>query len=108
LSFVCPKCGFKDSPCWRFSHWFLYTLTTKIDELETFEPAVARKLVEAKDSKGHSEIEIGPYTYMLSKTGRCYRLRTDLKAEYKRGHWTEKPKPFKPNPQQVLSEVASV
>jgi hypothetical protein len=87
MSFVCPKCGFRDSPCWRASHWFLYTLTCKIDELDQFEPEIAKILREKK------EVEIGAYYYKMSKFGRVYRVIKELKGEYKRGHWQEKPKP---------------
>jgi len=97
LSFICPKCGFRDSPCWRSSHWMLYTLTCRIDELEPFEPEIAKQLREK------IEIEVGPYWYKLvPKSGRVYRVIKELKNEYKRGHITEKPKnPF----QKKLAEV---
>lgn len=96
--FVCPECGFKDSPCWRASHWFLYTLTTKIGELEVWEPELAKKLKEKQ------EVEIGAYYYKLAKSGRVYRVVKELKGEYKRGHWQEKPKHPDPSQKKLLEE----
>lgn len=96
MSFCCPKCGFRDSPCWRASHWMLYTQTCRIDELEPFEPDIAKRLRE------EIEFEDGPYWYKMAKSGRVYRCLKELKAEYKRGHITEKPKPYKNNGQITL------
>jgi len=56
-----------------------------IDELETWEPELAKKLRE------QNELEIGAYYYKLAKSGRVYRVAKELKGEYKRGHWQEKP-----------------
>jgi hypothetical protein len=86
MSFVCPKCGFKDSPCWRSSHWFLYTVTCRIEDLDPWEPELAKLLREKK------EVEQGPYWYKLSKFGRVYRVPKELKGEYTRGHWQDHPK----------------
>lgn len=88
--FECPKCGYRDEPCWRASRFMLYTITCKIDELEFQNHRLAEKL---KESNGR--YEEGPYVYRLAKSGRCYRVLKELEGEYKRGHWTEKPKdPF--------------
>ena len=90
--FECPDCGYKDEPCWRSSHWFLYTITCKIDELEMLNPGLAEKV---KGSSGR--LEDGPYVYRgPTKGGRVYRVLKELEGEYKRGHWQEKTKdPFR-------------
>jgi len=97
--FECPKCGFKDSPCWRASHFMLYTITCKIDELEPFEPELAEAL---RTSDGR--LEQGPYVYRyVQQSGRVYRVLKELEGEYKRGHWTEKPKdPFQTELPKIL------
>ncbi len=96
MSFECPKCGFRDSPCWRSSHWMLYTQTCRIEEVEPFEPDIAKRLRE------EIEFEQGPYWYKMAKSGRVYRVLKEMKAEYKRGHITEKPK----DPYQTKLKVA--
>lgn len=90
--FECPLCGYRDEACWRASHWFLYTITCKIDELESLNPKLGKMV---RESGGR--LEFGPYIYRgPTKGGRVYRVLKELEGEYKRGHWQEKPKdPFK-------------
>lgn len=97
--FICPKCGFKDASCWRASRFMLYTITCKIDELQVCEPKIAKELIASG-----VRLELGPYVYRLvEKSGRVYRSTKEMEGEYKRGHWTEKPKdPF----QRKLLEVS--
>ena len=89
--FECPKCGFRDSPAWRASRFMLYTITCKIDELDLLDPDLAKKIRNAG-----KRLELSPYVYRyVQKSGRVYRVLKELEGEYKRGHWTEKPKdPF--------------
>jgi hypothetical protein len=86
MSFICSNCGTRDNACWRNSHWFLHIQTCKIDDLDIWEPEIAKRLQEEK------EFEDKGYYYKISKFGRVYRVPADLKDEYKRGHIQEHPK----------------
>jgi hypothetical protein len=97
MTFVCPKCGFKDSPCWRTSRFLIYCVYTTLDELKVWEPEVATKL------ENNVKIEDGPYFYWKRGRGNhVYRVSIELK-DFAFGHnKTEKPKdPF----QKKLIEV---
>lgn len=97
MSFICPHCGFRDFACWHSSHWFLHTMTCKLEDLEVWQPEIAKKLKENK------EIEPGDgYWYKVSKFGRCYRVPVDMKSEFKRGHTQDKPKSAKPLAKELL------
>jgi len=72
--FVCPNCGYRDKPCWRAHKWMLYVVYCTIDDLESFQPALAEKLRETAD------VEEGPYAYHLGKTGYVLRVAKELKA----------------------------
>lgn len=89
--FVCPKCGFKDSPCWRSSHWRRYSVYCRLDELEVWEPEIAKQLKDTTEW-----VEIGPYLYKVSRTGIVNRTTPGMgKAEFQTHGFTEKPKdPF--------------
>jgi len=86
--FVCPKCGYRDEPCWKAHRYSLYVVYCRLDELEPFRPDLAKRLQLEKD------LDDGPYTYHLTKTGYVLRVPRDLKAfmydrslieRYKRG-----------------------
>ena len=77
--FVCPKCGFKDKPCWRAHRYMLYVVYCRIDELEQFRPDLVAKL------RVYTDIEDGPYAYHLTSSGYVLRTTIELKAfMYKR------------------------
>ena len=77
--FVCPKCGFRDDPCWKAHRYFLYAVYCRLDELEVFDKELADKLRETPD------LEIGPYAYHVTSpknpdTARyVLRIPNDLK-----------------------------
>ena len=73
MAYVCPKCGWKDSPCWRNARFYMYCTTCRIDELEEFEPDIAKKLKE------ETPIEISPFHYKLTRYGWVYRTPIKLK-----------------------------
>jgi hypothetical protein len=85
--FECPKCGFKDSACWRNSRYVIYAVYCTLDELTIFEPEIAVMLQHEK------EVVNGPYLYR--KRGRAnhiYRIHKELR-DFLDGHGiTEKPK----------------
>ena len=86
---VCPKCGWRDNPCWRNSRWELYTQYCRLEELVDWEPDIVEKLKE------NYKIEEGPYFYHLRGKGFVHRTPKELRSMYERGHSTEKPKdPF--------------
>ena len=70
---VCPKCGWEDSPCWRNARFYMYCSTCRIDELELFEPEIAKRLKE------QTPIEIPPFHYKLTRYGWVYRTPIKLK-----------------------------
>ena len=87
--FVCPKCGFKDSPIWKACNWELYAVYCRIDELESFDKELADIL------RANKETEKGAYYYRLTKSGYVHRIVKEYKVYIKRGHMREKPKdPF--------------
>ena len=91
--FTCPKCGFKDSPCWRSSKYHPFAIQTRIEELETWEPDLVKQL------KDNPRLDLSPYHYRLTKTGRVYRIPLELKSMYYKGKYSEKYK-RPPDPKQ--------
>ena len=96
--FVCPNCGFRDSPCWRNSRFVIYAVYTTLDELQLWEPEVA---VLLKDNK---RVEFGVYVYWRrGRANHIYRMLKELESLSREG--TEKPKdPF----QRKLAEYVLV
>ena len=83
--FECPKCGFKDSPCWRTSRFVIYAVYCSLDELKEFEPEIAAKLANDK------QVYDGPYLYY--KRGRAnhiYRIHRELESIIHGHNVTEK------------------
>jgi len=98
-AFICPNCGFKDSPCWRNSRFQIYTVYCRIDELQEFEPKIAERLLKERHIEMKKrgklvsvEIEEGEYYYQLTKTEIVNRTSIELKYMLKHGHFTEKHK----------------
>jgi len=78
--FVCPRCGFKDDPCWRAHRYMLYVVYTEIDTLAQFRPKLAKRL------RLETDVEEGPYAYHLTSSGYVLRATIELKDfMYKRG-----------------------
>jgi len=93
--FVCPKCGYRDEPCWKAHPHFLYAVYCRIDELMGCNKVLAEKILAAakarvvarvgsgskvrKTPKGGADLDEGPYTYHLTKSGYVLRILTDLK-----------------------------
>ena len=45
---VCPKCDYHEPPVWRNRFHRLYEQYCRIDELETWEPELAKEIAEKK------------------------------------------------------------
>lgn len=103
--FVCPKCGYRDSPCWRASKYHPFACQTKLDELDTWEPQLAKKLrkIAAQSKDNTASYTEGAYYYRLTQTQRVYRMRKELKQMYHHGKYSEKHKPPLPTGQQQLT-----
>jgi len=71
--FVCPKCGYRDDPCWKAHRYFLFVVYCQIEELEVFQPNLATRLREQR------RLDEGPYHYHLGRTGYVLRAPIDLK-----------------------------
>jgi len=100
MSFVCPQCGFKDSPCWRTCNFRRYSMIARIGELEVWEPEHTKTILEAKGKW----VFIAPYWYKHSlKSGMVNRTTEGMGVdEWKTHGFTEKPKdPF----QKKMTEV---
>ena len=87
--FICQKCGWRDFPQWRSHKWQLYSVYCRIDELESFEPDLAKIL---KEQIEHDD-EHGYFYHYAKKSGIVIRIPSDLKQWFKRGHTEEKYKP---------------
>jgi len=85
--FVCPKCGYKDSPCWRASKYHPFAVQTTIDELVVWELELAR------DLKEQTRLDRTPYHYRLTRSGRVYRMPIEFKTMYYHGKYSEKYRP---------------
>ena len=95
--FVCPKCGYRDLPCWRAHRYFLYAVYCRIDELSEYMPELAERLRREKD------VDFGVYTYHLTSSGYVLRILTELKAFIYRRDLIEKHMAAKDPRQQTLS-----
>ena len=70
---VCPKCGYRQSECWRNKRWHLYAEYCHIEELEVFEPDLAMEIREQLPRYKYP-LKRGPFFYMISRTGHVSRL----------------------------------
>lgn len=89
--FICQKCGWRDFPQWRSHRWTLYAVYCKLDELESFEPEIAKILREEIEH----EDEHGYFYHLAVKASIVIRIPADLKSYWKRGHTEEKYMPHK-------------
>jgi len=99
--FVCQKCGWREYPNWRSHRWTLYAVYCRIDELEVFQPEIAKVLkekIEYVDEHGYL------YHYAV-KSGIVIRIQNDLKVFWKRGHTEEKFKKRDLNQRQLLKSM---
>jgi len=76
----CPKCGHTDPPCWRHKRHRLLTDYCYIDELEVWQPKIAKEVREKKD------VKIGKYIYHLTKSNYVDRIHEIDSAN---GSWHE-------------------
>jgi len=96
MSFECPKCGYRDPPCWRNSRFVLYAVYCTLNELEIWNPDLVRCL------RHHRRLEKGPYVYYLrGSVPHVYRIRKDLE-DYAKANKTEKYRPPLPKNQLKL------
>jgi len=65
---VCPECGHKESPIWKNRFHRLYEQYCRLDELETWEPELAKELTES------AHVLKEKYVY---KDGVKYRINED-------------------------------
>ena len=104
MPFICPRCGYADSICWRTSRFVLYAVYCSLDELEGFEPTLAEKLRALR--KGETLTDKG-YTYWKrGSQPHIYRIRTDLK-DFIRGDKVEKPKPPDLRQQRLTTAIST-
>lgn len=66
---VCPKCGHRDSPCWRNAWYKRFTDVTRQDDIALYEPELFKKLQESPNF--YSD---GLYNYKISKHGYVIRI----------------------------------
>jgi hypothetical protein len=90
--FVCPECGFQDSPIWKSSHWRRYCVYANVSEVEVFFPELLEKLRKSPDGWVYES----PYWFQLNKKGTIVNRMTQMGRDEFRTHgFTEKPKdPF--------------
>ena len=76
----CPECGYKDPPCWRHKRHRLLTDYCYIDELEVWQPEIAKIVKEKKD------VKIGHYIYHLTRSNYVDRIHIIDSADGKTWH----------------------
>jgi len=82
--FECPRCGFKDAPCWRTSRFVIYAVYCTLDELSVWEPELAEKL------KSEKRVDHGPYIYYRrGRQNHIYRIHREL-VDFTKAGKTEK------------------
>jgi len=76
---ICPKCGYKDYPCWRQRMYSLYTDYCKLDELEFWDKGLVWFINNANDIRqmGKQQIKFytdGIYNYGLREDNTVIRI----------------------------------
>jgi uncharacterized C2H2 Zn-finger protein len=84
--FQCPKCGYRDDPCWRAACWLKVATYCRLDELRTWQPALAETLARLKTGEVHVE---GAYSYRVTRSGNVYRLLKEYSSIYSSHGFTE-------------------
>ena len=95
--FECPVCGYRDYPCWRAACWLKVAVYCRLDELRVWDPDLAETISVLQPGE---TLEIGPYTYRLTRNGYVYRILTELASMWKTHGLTEKAAHKKPTKQK--------
>ena len=78
---ICPECGYVDPFCWRDAYSRgMEVQYGRIDELEEYQPEIAKQLMEAPLNPKNPirEIVIEPYAYGLWESGYVRRRWTEI------------------------------
>ena len=83
---ICPRCGYIDPFCWRDAYSRgMEVEYTRIDELEQYQPEIAKRLKEAvPNKKGVREWQDKNYAYGLWPSGYVRRRWLEI---YKHQGW---------------------